>query len=202
MKVCSNDSAIYRVDNTIDSWNTWFPALKEYYQANEKKLHHKREAQGYEKLKGAFDILAQGACTCNIGPETVTPMHRDAENLSFGVCMVSTFGDFDWQNGGELLLLEPGIVVQMRPGDLLIFPSACITHGNFPLSSQKGQKRFSFTCYTAASLFQWVENNGQLPKNAVAPAVADWDSGWTLYRRVQTTQNEGVASFHPNNRAL
>ena len=111
-------------------------------------------------------------------------MHRDSENLSFGICIVSAFGDFDWQNGGEVFLLEPRVVVQLRPGDLLMFPSASITHGNFSLTGGD-QYRYSFTCYTAASLFQWVENGMALVKTAVKlgkrPAKADWEEGWGLY---------------------
>lgn len=112
-------------------------------------------------------------------------MHRDAENLSYGICMVSAFGDFDWQNGGEIFLLEPRVVVQLRPGDLLMFPSASITHGNFALQERADEYRYSFTCYTAASLFQWVKNGMGLVKTAVKlgkrPATADWEEGWGLY---------------------
>ena len=138
----------------------------------------------YSNLRPAFDLLPQGACTCNLGPETITPMHRDAQNLSYGLCAVSVFGAFDWENGAELLLLEPGVIVQLGPGEILLFPSAAITHGNFPLSSKQGQVRYSLTSYTSGSLFQWLANGRDLVKNVEFPADGGWDEGWGLYTHV------------------
>ena len=148
------------------------------YDALEEKLE---KAAGGEGAPYAFPNLPQGGCTCNLGPKTVTPMHRDSENLSYGLCVVSAFGDFDWQHGGELMLFEPKVIVQMRPGDSLIFPSAAITHGNLPLSSKPGQTRYSLTHYTAGSLFQWVANDCRLVKNTKRPANADWKGSWDHY---------------------
>lgn len=191
IKHIESEAHFFKLNNTdaslIDAWETWFPSVKAYYEANQARVqedHASRYGDG-EKLKGAFPGFAQASCTCNLGPTTVTPMHRDAENLSFGICMVSAFGDFEWQNGGEIFLLEPRVVIQLRPGDLLMFPSASITHGNFALPEGADQYRYSFTCYTAAALFQWVGNGMALVKTAIKqgkrPAKADWEGGWGLY---------------------
>ena len=118
-------------------------------------------------------------------------MHTDSENLSYGLCVVCPFGNFDWENGAELLLLEPGIILQLRPGDALFFPSATITHGNFPLSSKPNQTRYSFMCYSTASLFQWDQNGGKLSKDTPNPAVADWEGGWGFYRKVSELKQNG-----------
>lgn len=116
-------------------------------------------------------------------------MHRDVANLSYGVCMVSSFGNYDWEHGGELFLLEAGLIVQMQPGDLLIFPSASITHGNFDLSSTPGQTRYSFTAYTAGALFQWNENGANLVEVSDTPARADRNGGWDMFSHLNEIQN-------------
>lgn len=141
---------------------------------------------GGRGFQGPFPQLPQASCSCNLGPHTVTPMHRDTENLSYGVCMVSAFGEFDPEEGGELFLYEPKVVCSMGEGDLLIFPSASITHGNLPLSSKEKQTRYSFTCYSAAGLFQWVANGQKLVREVkpAKPAVADWEGGWGLFSTI------------------
>ncbi|TFK58751.1 hypothetical protein BDN72DRAFT_746285, partial [Pluteus cervinus] len=54
-----------------------------------------------------------------------TSAHRDHNDE--GLCAVIPFGEF---TGGELCLFEPGLVFDIKPGDILIFPSAEITHFN------------------------------------------------------------------------
>ena len=173
--------------------------MKIHYEEQEKALFELLHQKGLDGIKGAFDSLAQSSSTCNLGPQTVTPMHRDAQNLSYGLCMVSAFGDFDGEDGGELLLYEPGAVVQMLPGDLLIFPSAAITHGNLKLSERPNQVKYSFTHYTSGSLFQWVANGGSTVKEAKnaaqVPAVADWHEGWSKYSTFRELQRNSVLYF-------
>lgn len=74
-----------------DAWKTWFPEMKLHYEENEKALEALLKEKGLEGLKSAFEGFVQAAYTCNLGPQTVTPMHRDAQNLSYGLCMVSAF---------------------------------------------------------------------------------------------------------------
>jgi hypothetical protein len=51
--------------------------------------------------------------------------HRDRKDKR--ICLVLPIGDF---TGGELCLYEPGLVIALRPGDLVIFPSYRYTHFN------------------------------------------------------------------------
>ena len=53
-----------------------------------------------------------------INLNVVTAAHRDSKDD--GVCLVLAIGDFE---GGELVLYEPGLVVPLRNGDFVIFPS-------------------------------------------------------------------------------
>lgn len=51
--------------------------------------------------------------------------HRDAMDKK--ICVVAPFGL--WK-GGELCLFEVGLVLKLKPGDVVIFPSCDITHFN------------------------------------------------------------------------
>lgn len=55
----------------------------------------------------------------------VTNGHRDAQDLK--ACLVLVVGDHE---GGEVCLAEPGLVLPLRSGDFVVFPSCAITHFN------------------------------------------------------------------------
>ena len=55
----------------------------------------------------------------------VTRAHCDVKDLH--VCLVLVIGQ---HTGGELCLVEPGLVLRLRNGDMALFPSGCITHFN------------------------------------------------------------------------
>ncbi|EPS99836.1 hypothetical protein FOMPIDRAFT_1123574 [Fomitopsis schrenkii] len=52
-----------------------------------------------------------------------TLAHRDRKDK--GLCVVIAIGNFE---NGELCLYEPGLVVPLCSGDIIVFPSARITH--------------------------------------------------------------------------
>jgi hypothetical protein len=54
--------------------------------------------------------------------------HKDAKDKRF--CCVVPFGQ--WTKG-QLVLYEPGIVLDLVPGDVVIFPSCHITHFNLEI---------------------------------------------------------------------
>ncbi len=59
--------------------------------------------------------------------------HRDGfDKLA---CAVILFGD--WK-AGELCLYEAGYVWRLKPWDVLIFPSGCITHFNLHMTGLRG----------------------------------------------------------------
>lgn len=148
-------------------------------------LHHTKYG-GVSTLRPAYLGYPQAASSCNVGPQTITPLHRDSENLSYGICTVSALGQYDSSAGAELALLEPGVVVPLRRGKSIMFPSAMITHGNFPLSASPNQCRYSLTTYTSGSVFQWALNGGNMPSEPSSKRVKlDCGAGWDLYRRVQ-----------------
>ena len=72
----------------------------------------------------------------------VTRAHRDVKDET--LCVVLVVGSFD---GGELVLWEPGLVLELQNGHAVAFPSMEITHFNLHF---KG-KRASLVLHTDAS---------------------------------------------------
>lgn len=110
------------------------------------------------------------AAAFNLGPATVCDPHRDGANLSFGICSITALGHFDSERGGHLVLEELELVVEFPPGSTVLIPSAIITHWNTRIN--KGEKRYSFTQYSAGALFSYVENG--MRSNIKAMEDANW----------------------------
>jgi hypothetical protein len=72
-----------------------------------------------------------------INLDVMTQAHRDHKALKG--CIVMAFGDF---RGGELVLYEPGLVVELKNGDMIVFPSEKITHFNLHFEGRRGSVVF------------------------------------------------------------
>lgn len=101
-------------------------------------------------------------------------------------------GDFDGSLGGQLVLHEPRLVIHLRPGDIIFFPSACITHANLPIPA--GQTRRSLVLYMAGGLVRYkaqglrtkkvweaTPNGAQEVQAHKEQGVERWEDGWRLY---------------------
>ena len=100
-----------------------------------------------------------GSVSLNIGPRTVCFPHRDIADLVYGICVDAAFGPFDHTRGGHLILHEARIVLEMRPGRMVIFPSAAITHENIPIGLE--EERFGITAYIAAGFWRFLAQGQQ-----------------------------------------
>ncbi|KZP11062.1 hypothetical protein FIBSPDRAFT_678375, partial [Athelia psychrophila] len=87
------------------------------------------------------------ALTINMGPQTVCLPHRDYWNVVYRTCPIGVLGPFNHRTGGQLILHEPKLVIELRRGDIMFIPSAAVTHENAPIVA--GEKCYSFTQYTA-----------------------------------------------------
>ena len=117
-------------------------------------------------LRRNFANSIWSAAAFNFGPRTVTRPHRDSANVPFGLCSVTSLGDFDPKQGGHLVLWTLKLVIEFPPGSTVLLPSAVIPHSNTPIS--KREQRASFTQYTAGGLIRWVEQGFQLKANFLA----------------------------------
>lgn len=135
-------------------------------------------------------------CTCNLGPRTVCRQHRDSEDLGFGTSSTFVYGPFDGSKGGHLVLHEARLVIRLNPGDLIFFPSACLTHQNLPI--QEGDKRRSLVLYSSGALprflAQGCQSRDAWKSTVVGTAEMEahdrqgnhrWRDGWALYSNLR-----------------
>jgi len=97
--------------------------------------------------------------TLNVGDQCICRAHLDGCNLAGGLCLVSPFGEFDYTQGGHLILHELKLVLEVPSGAIILFPSAIITHENLPIGNR--ETRQSITAFSPGTLFQWIDNGLQ-----------------------------------------
>jgi hypothetical protein len=129
----------------------WAPRLYTYYSEHDREL--RKELPHLRRLfpKSVFSCAA-----FNFGPNVWTFRHRDVLNLPFGWCAIQAAGPFDPTKGGHLILWDLMLVIEFPPGALVLVPSATLSHSNVPV--QAGDKRISFTQFTAGGIFRYVDN--------------------------------------------
>src|SRR5271169_1982998 len=100
---------------------------------------------GVKRLCGAWL-----GCAINKGGNNPnqTNRHRDASEAQYGYSGLISCGDY--QRGG-LILWELEIVLEMEPGDVVIFPDAVITHSN----EQAKGTRSSVVCFTQENVYSY-----------------------------------------------
>jgi hypothetical protein len=87
-----------------------------------------------------------------------TDGHRDYMDKK--ICVVIPFGNWE---GGEICLYELGLVIKLKAGDILIFPSCDITHFNLHFSGLRG----SLVLHSDRQSDYWVENYNGWRKHIV-----------------------------------
>ncbi|EJD34229.1 hypothetical protein AURDEDRAFT_76377, partial [Auricularia subglabra TFB-10046 SS5] len=128
---------------------TWLPDVAAIY----KRLEASMEIPHALRTSRRFN-LPFAAHTLNLGPYVRCWFHRDARNFTLGWCPVLVLGQFDYRTSAHFIMVEPQIVMELRPGDVLLMMSSVITHGTAALL--EGETRMSWTCFTAGALFRWV----------------------------------------------
>lgn len=82
--------------------------------------------------------------------QVCTEAHTDTNDDS--ICVVIPFGNF---KGGELVLHEAGLVLELEEGDILIFPSHRLTHFNLHFEGVRG----SYVMHSDKHVKSWTEDN-------------------------------------------
>jgi len=164
-----NNPSIQRIagfQNGRNSFYNYFPILKaELYilgcfRTNFPKLYAEyRRVIGtlranHPSLRQNFSNSVYPSITFNLGPKTICFLHRDAKNLAYGICAVTSLGSYDHRKGGHLVLWELKLILEFPPGATILIPSAAISHCN--TSIQEGETRYSITQYCAGGLMRWV----------------------------------------------
>ncbi|KAJ7429961.1 hypothetical protein B0H11DRAFT_1765935, partial [Mycena galericulata] len=117
-------------------------------------------------LKHNFNNSIFPAATFNCGPDVVTAEHMDFLNLVHGLCAITSGGDFDHTEGGQIYLDQIKLVIDFPSGAGMLIPSAFVTHGNTPI--RPNETRFSLTQYAAGALFRWVKYGFRTAKSILA----------------------------------
>jgi hypothetical protein len=107
-------------------------------------------------VRSAFKNSPFASLTVNFGPRTICVFHRDFANLAPGMCAITALGNYDHTKGGHIVLWELKLIIEFPPGTTVLIPSAFVTHANIPVAEDEIQ--YSFTQYSAASLYRYVEN--------------------------------------------
>ncbi|KAJ7300390.1 hypothetical protein DFH08DRAFT_919276 [Mycena albidolilacea] len=134
-------------------FRAWNPSVHMHYATVLDTLTHE-----YPDLRRNFErrFSAFAAATINFGPSTVTLPHIDALNLAWGCVAITALGDFNPDLGGHLVLWDLRLIIRFPPGSTILIPSALLRHSNIGMDSN--ERRYSFTQYSAAGLFRWVDN--------------------------------------------
>ena len=112
------------------------------------------------------------ACTTfNFGPRTCTFPHKDLKNLSWGWCSVTSMGDYDYTQGGHLVLWDLKLAVEFPPYSTILIPSAIILHSNTSIGPE--EERLTVTQDSSAGLFAW-NAYGNVPKKKSTGSPASW----------------------------
>lgn len=152
--------------------------------------HQKRDPS----LRAPYRDAEWPAATINLGPKTVTSNHRDEFNLAGGQCGDVGAGPFKWSLGGHLVLHEIQKVMQLRPGRMVLFPSAIITHENLPIAMN--DLRYSLTTHLSAKLItSYLELCLEHPFQSDGPQTL-WELQRSLLMTLEQTQSFLVRAFH------
>jgi len=133
---------------------TWAPALYKHYGKTLDALC----SRDFSLLR-MFPSTVFAATTYNLGPKTACYKHKDFANLAYGLCSVTSLGQFDPTKGGHLILWELRTVIEFPPGSTILIASALITHSNTTIGQE--ETRYSVAHYSAGALFRWAENGFQ-----------------------------------------
>lgn len=105
-----------------------------------------------EMLPGRPDSPVAPFVSLVLNINVATLAHRDAKDKL--LCLVLAVGHF---SGGGLVLREPGLVVELRHGDFVCFPSGDTTHFNLEYVGE----RASLVMHTDGGFDKWkVDRNG------------------------------------------
>jgi hypothetical protein len=109
---------------------------------------------------------AWAGCVVNVGRNknpVRTKAHRDVKEGKHGYSCLCACGDYE---GGEVILYELGVVIELKPGDMLIFPDGLIHHANRPVTGT----RYSLVAFTRGNMLAYWEKKFGKGKSKSKPS--------------------------------
>ncbi|KAK7466153.1 hypothetical protein VKT23_004878 [Stygiomarasmius scandens] len=157
-----SSTCFQRISGHVSSaFAAWAPKLHQLYTSTLQQY-----ATEDPSFRPNFPRTAFAAATFNFDNQTETVEHLDYFNYIFGWCGVTALGSFDYTKGGHMILWDLGLVIEFPPGCSILLPSSYIRHSNTAISP--GEKRYSFTEYTAGGLFRY-NDDGMRTRASMSP---------------------------------
>lgn len=138
-------------------FHTWAPKLHTHYADILNSLLYK-----HPDLKRNFLNSIFLAAAFNFGPHTCSKRHCDYANLPYSWCAAAALGNYNYTQGGHLVLWELGLILEFPPGSTILLPPVAIVHSNTPVATDK--TRTSFAQFMAGGLFRWMVHGFQTDK--------------------------------------
>jgi hypothetical protein len=119
-------------------------------------------------LAGKQDLPCGGWASCVVNDGGNNPnqtcIHRDVKESRYGYSCVVSCGNY---TGGDIILYELGHILEIVPGDLLMFPDSLINHNNEPAVGV----RKSVVTFTQENVFDyWHRTYRMVLKKHIASA--------------------------------
>lgn len=170
----------------LESFTIWFPRLAQLYDLVQLRLRVQDNLVNHFFMNSPF-----AAQSLNVSPQSLAKSHTDQMNLVYGVCGIIPMGNFNGRTGAQLILNQARAIIELHPGDVFFFPSACIHHRSAALAS-KAETRQCMVVYSAAGLFRWIRQGHMGQK--YGPTIPDaqkaregaerWHNGWKLFSHI------------------
>jgi len=119
--------------------NKHFPKIAERYRQNAADIKKKHKGE-IEPHFGLFWNFCLNAAHRDV-PRVHCWPHIDSKNIAVGVCVLYIYGDFNSKELSWLCIWEAGIIIELPPGVVLIYPSALFYHFNVDI---KGELKRAF----------------------------------------------------------
>jgi hypothetical protein len=158
-------------------WQALLPKVYNHYKKNMRRILGR-----YRKCYQAVPNLPFAGFTLNCSPQCICKKHVDLNNLATGLCLINPLGFYDYKEGGHLILHDAKLIIEVPAGSQIFIPSAIIAHETIPVASH--ETRNAFTGYSAATLFQFVDNRFKLLRSLrrnIIPGRKVWKSGLDMY---------------------
>jgi hypothetical protein len=134
-------------------WEEMSSLLGRYFKGTYKEFERYPLPDGLQRLAGVW----MGA-VINTGQEDApveTEAHQDVQEAKYGFSCLCPFGQYV---GGALVLWELRCIVELQPGEMLIFPDAIIHHSNEPVTGI----RHSIVAFTQQNMLDFFARKYQL----------------------------------------
>lgn len=135
--------------------------------------HKIYKKHGLEPLWGVWQSVAYNY------KRAATLRHRDSTNTTRVPCILLVTELADLKKGGQLVLEELRLVLELAPGDIVIFPSTLITHWNLGLG--EGQIRSSLAAWCSAANEMWADQDCEARVDSSARPQQDPTEVLTTY---------------------